>query len=458
MFARVGAIMRRLLGCLGLVLAVACGGTSSGGGSVAPAGGDGGAIVDGGTISDGGSISDGGAVPAQPDAGAHVADAGTPPTPDGGTTTTPPDAGTFPPADGGTASACEGLAPSRVGPPSGTHAMTLGSNDDLCQTAANGSGALAFSLFNGNATALPEDNRTDFLAPDGTARGSRQRGQPSLWSHELLGRLSNFLDLEKDGDSASAGYLLAAQDDRGNLLQATPAGTPRALVEDPLGGAMVASYDASDANLQGPLALTSFDENGAQRFRVVLSANRTNFATLAVDRQGNALIVTFAADNSLLGQWVSHDGAQGPVFTLLGPSGLGLNELANRVGGGFFFRRGHNPGDDWWQLDSLSTTVSPGPAWLKAVTSRPGVDHADLFMARNGRAYAVVALRMGQCADEVELFAPDGESCGKATFPPNTPGCNDMQVGYDGTLLQQAKGCSGTTCTCSVQWWTGFFH
>jgi hypothetical protein len=456
--------MRRLVGCLGLVLAAACGGSSSGGGSVAPPQDDGGVIIvnDGGTVSptpDAGQVADAGAPPPQADGGSA-----TPPPTDGGTTTTPPSDGgtTPPPADGGTASACDGLAPGPVGAPSGSVTTSLPLTGYSCGAAVNGSGGLALYEYNDSETPDATSNRTDFFAPDGTPRGTRFRGSSPDFVTPMLGRLNAFFDTEV----AHGHYEVVAQDDHGGVLRTTITGYTAQLVNDPLGGAMLWGFDVSDFGEKGPFVLSAFDDAGALRFQLTLDPQLGNaIAGLVVDQQGNALVLTVFVDKSgastsgLMGQWITHDGKVLPPFAPLPPDQNQVNEVFARVGGGVFFRTNA----DWWQLDSLASTVSRGPDWLFALTDGPGgFAQLNVFMARNSRAYAVIGLTpndAGFCAgDEVQLIAPNGEICGKATFPPGSNGCAQRTIGYDGTLVQIGSDFGGSSNSCVWQWWTGFFH
>jgi hypothetical protein len=455
--------MRRLVGCLGLVLAAACGGSSSsGGGSVAPPQQDDGGVIvvnDGGTASptpDAGQVADAGAPPPQADGGSATPPAPPPPT-DGGTTTIPPpDGGTTPPpADGGTASACDGLAPGPVGAPGGGVSIPLPRGGYSCGAAVDGSGGLALYEYNDSETADATSNRTDFFAPDGTPRGTRFRGSSPDSVTPMLGRLSAFFDTEV----AHGHFEVVAQDDHGGVLQTTITGITEQLLDDPGGGAILVGFGASDVAGQGPIVLSAFDDAGVLRFQTTLAPAFLGNAIdgVVVDPQGNTLVFAIVADG-LMGQWVKHDGTALPPFTVLPPDQTGVDAVFARIGGGVFFRRGA----DWWQLDSLSTTASRGPDWLSKDLG--GLAQMKVFMARNSRAYAVIGQDPngnGFCTDdEVQLIAPNGEICGKATFPPMGNGCALRTIGYDGTLVQidSEPTSDPSTNACHWHWWTGFFH
>ncbi|HEX4386155.1 MAG TPA: hypothetical protein VH083_24535 [Myxococcales bacterium] len=446
--------MRRLVGCLGLVLAAACGGSSSGGGgSVAP-GNDGGVIA----------APDGGAVvppPVTPDAGTV-----TPPATDGGTAAPPAtDGGTAapPPIDGGTASSsCDGISPIRVGAPSGTHAASADQDGFFaCSTAVNGSGALALSRLSHNFPNALKDNVDDFVSPSGVLRGTRSRGRDLFSPVVMIGRLNDFLDLEEQ-PVGSSGTALQSLNVEGEVLSSTHVNTVEKFVEDPAGGAMLLTDDFSDD--QDLFVLTSYDEDGEKRFSTLLSPilKRGFLTSVMVDRLGNTLFIcnlsgesATVAPQTFALQWVSHDGTVLPIFQLVGAPGNSGIPVVTRVGSGFFVELS----GAWMQLEPLASTLSPAPAWLSAAMRTRNA--GGVFMARNGRAYAMISLADSpQCSEQVvDLFAADGTSCGSVSFPAPSGSCQAPPlIGYDGTFAQPSNHCDGSTCTCNWRWWTGFFH
>jgi hypothetical protein len=169
-----------------------------------------------------------------------------------------------------------------------------------------------------------------------------------------------------------------------------------------------------------------------------------------------------SAPKAVDGQWIDHGGVAGPLFRALGPQPTYAHhmgfDLTQRVGSGLFL----NAGDWVAQVDSLATTLAPAPRWLQA---RP--DTA-LHMVHGGTGYAVLPPITGSrsnCARTIEVVAPSGTSCGFATFNGVSPACSYVRttVGYDGTVIlvfdEAIDQCSSSgSCTCTWQWWPGFFR
>jgi hypothetical protein len=133
--------------------------------------------------------------------------------------------------------------------------------------------------------------------------------------------------------------------------------------------------------------------------------------------------------------WIDHAGAAGPVFHAVGPmdhwAHLGM-DLTQRVGSGLFVA-----GSEWLgQIDSLATTVTPPPDWLKA---RP---HNLLHMVHGGKAYGVLdgPGYAADCVQTIEVVTTSGKSCGAATFRAGTGACyrSFIAMGYDGTVIREA--------------------
>ena len=166
--------------------------------------------------------------------------------------------------------------------------------------------------------------------------------------------------------------------------------------------------------------------------------------------------------NTVAGMWIDHDGAAGPVFQALGPQSKPAQQvgfrLTQRVGSGLFI----GAGGKWVaQIDSLATSTGPAPGWLQA---RP---NTRLHMVHGGSGYAVLPVpgTSGDCSQSVEVVAPSGTSCGTASFSAGSGNCDmkDIVVGYDGTVMQtfpdaKEKQCWFGACTCTWQWWPGFFR
>ena len=328
----------------------------------------------------------------------------------------------------------------------------------------NGSGALALSTLSTNFTNAAKDNVDDFVSPGGVLRGTRFRGRDLFSPVVIIGRLTDFLDLEEQPVSSSQ-TVLQSLNVEGEVLSRTSVNTVEKFVEDPTGGAMlVAGTDFDDPPV---FVLTSYDERGAKRFSTRLSPalNRGFLSSVMADRRGNTLFVSNisgesaeVAPQTFVLQWVTHDGTALPDFQLVGAPGNSGIPVVTRVGSGFFVELS----GVWMQLEPLASTLSPAPAWLSAAMSIPqGMQSGGVFMAHNGRAYAKISFPdSGRCAEQmVDLFAADGTSCGSTTFPNHSGTCETRPlIGYDGTFAQPSRSCDGSTCTCNWRWWTGFFH
>jgi hypothetical protein len=299
---------------------------------------------------------------------------------------------------------------------------------------ADGSGFLALST----------TSATDFLSPDGTLLSQTRERLP-----RITGQLSGF-----EGDVASSDSkqtALRAWDSHGSLVAEGPLRANfQDIAEDPTGGIAVLMRAT-------PPFVESYDTKLHLRWHVDLPLNRA-FAGVAVDRAGRTLVI-MDADPALTHErtaadaiWIDRDGTHGPVFRLLPPlSGfphLIVGNMTQRVGSGLFFLADRAT----LQIDSLSTIARPGPDWL------------DLFfdfgvhMVHDGRGYAV-ALSKGTTTGNpctIEVVAPSGKSCGTVSFGV----CQDIAVGYDGTVIEQLGegACGPAGCTTGWQWWTGYFH
>jgi hypothetical protein len=350
--------------------------------------------------------------------------------------------------DAGTADAeCDGLGPEPVGAPSGTHTMQAARVD--CGAAVTGTGALALRMTN----ALdPQNGAVHFVGPDGQLRSSTPAGTNAM----LLGRLSTFEGFAYTHLPGSGGWVAQTYDDRGILLAQGPdrPGFPT-VVEDPIGGIVLLQRD-------GPAAIENYDDRGKLRWRVELSRQITAIGGFAVDRLGNTFVTgdSSAYDKTVVAQWIDHEGVASPAFQLLGRQ-REWNHLEGkvvvRVGSGLFVHA-----DDWWQLESKSTSLEPPPAWF--VDAHPEL-MVGMQMVRNGRAYGIIYGPSGpDCTATVEIMTASGKSCGKASFSAGPGGCfwASSLIGYDGTFVQRvpppSNVCTGGVCSCTWHWWTGFFR
>ncbi|TMB39999.1 MAG: hypothetical protein E6J62_00820 [Deltaproteobacteria bacterium] len=290
-----------------------------------------------------------------------------------------------------------------------------------------------------------------FLDAAGTVKGNVKE-YPVFQTTQLTGQISGFEGLVYPVGQGVSTVVFAAD---GNLQSSAPdtppsSGTSPKLAEDPTGGVMAAFGATLDA----------YDASGARRFRVQLAHDA---AALGVDRAGNALVLS--NPGSLHGQWVDHSGKVGPDFDL-GVAAASF-ELYPRIGSGLFLLEVSSAGGlfqhtAWvYQLDSLAAAATPAPDWL---ASRPD---RRLHMAHGGTAYAMLPIPApGDCTKDIEVLAPSGKSCGSAKFQAPGSCANFIDVGYDGTVVQQLPaGIDAPSCTpgepcrsCTWRWWPGFFR
>jgi hypothetical protein len=345
---------------------------------------------------------------------------------------------------------CAALRPSLPG--AAPHSYTIPMPTDLtgvaCQPAeSDGSGTLALvlALIHGGDTA-------DFVS---SSSGERIGQGGAVGA--LFGRLSGFVGQHFAGGGEQ---WLSARDTNGNLFAQTKHSghSLSVVVDDPVGGVVV-PVDFGAAGVE------SYDDHLNLRWKAPPPGRQMAFG---VDRAGRTLILFNGDDrygmNTVAGVWLDEQGTAGPVFQAFGPQpgvvGFGLEP---RVGSGLFIRAGTATGPSWvGQIDSLATSVSPPPAWLQA---RPG---ALFHMVHNGTGYAVLPPGAGasaDCSQTIEVLGPSGTSCGTATFSAGSGSCNlnYIVIGYDGTVTQslptsKEKQCVWGACSCTWQWWPGFFR
>ena len=420
------------------------GGTGSDGGS-GTGGADGGTTADGGTGTDGGTMIDGGTAT------------------DGGTGAGGTDGGTS--TDGGTAAnECDGLLPAAPGAPVSYAVVAAPSFESSYCIAADTDGLGFAALRTGNSGEIHVSDLTFVDLRTNTKSGSTRTG-----SSDFVGQGSGFIEWGFIG--AGQFFDLAKLEDDGTASSRGSGGTTGGGVaaNDPLGG--LVSYRVTSA---GPV-LEAWDANASLRWTRQPNSTGTA-AVVGVDRVGNILALTFgAADGSgtqLLGQWFSHDGVPGPVFSAGSTTGWphdGAGKLFERVGSGLFLSvsrgaSGGVPGEAIWLAEFLpgENGALPPPAWLQA---RPGTT---LHMVHGGQGYGMLPIpgAAAACAQSIEVLAPSGASCGRATFEIAPGACqtNPIGIGYDGTVLQQLPAsmercADGTTgCTCTWRHWQSHFR
>jgi hypothetical protein len=290
-----------------------------------------------------------------------------------------------------------------------------------------------------------------FARPTGETLG--KQGGPRI--DPVTEQLDGFVVQNFAGGGA---YWLSAYDSSGRELLEAQFG-PSNLREDPTGGGVAVEFRSPS------IVLNSYDAQLRRRFSLPLPPE-SGGSPLAVDRAGNTLVLSGSqryGTGSSAAFWVDHEGAMGPIFMLLGPTDATPSLQATvRVGSGLFIASG---GRWTLQLDSLSTNPEPAPAWL---ASRPV---REMHMVHGGRGYAILPQNAaldatGDCVQSIEVVAPSGKSCGTSTFRAASGSCHTLgiRVGYDGTVVQQLPSsaehrcpANDNLCTCTWQWWPGFF-
>ena len=344
---------------------------------------------------------------------------------------------------------CAGLVPAAPGAPNSYRQKPLRSTDQVCERGAvDGSGNLALW-----STELFQGFKSDVVFLD---FAGNVRGQGSGVATELTEQLAGFegINLFPQSGHDFETVLYAAD---GTKTASTPGGAHFPILADvPTGGTVIATGDAG----AGASTLEAYDATGKRRWRTQL-AHET--VAVGVDRAGNTL--TLFKAGTLHGQWVDASGKAGAAFDLgdaLAPPPSDAFELYPRIGSGLFLLRLAGGHTTWLhQLDSLATVAAPAPDYLR---SRPDTR---LHMAHDGKAYAMLPIPAQRaCTQRIEVLAPSGKSCGSAEFTLSPGSCttNFIDIGYDGTVVQQLPAsmedhsCRGNQCSCTWRWWPGLFH
>jgi len=337
---------------------------------------------------------------------------------------------------------CAVLRPPAPGPPVARHTIQA-FRVDCSAGLTDGGGTLASGTIN---VLQPENGRLEFLGPSGAVLSSY-----GTTNGFVTGQLSGFEGQVWSGPDT---WMLTGWDSSGRPRASTGARQQlQYITEDPRGGMVVYGI---------PQGIESYDERLNLRWRVKVPASAAP-AAFAVDRAGWTLALfdgdPSRAPKSMIGMWIDPAGKAGRVFQVLGPQSdfphNGGFSLAQRVVSGLFLGQGGWLG----QLDSGSTTLAPAPDWLRA---RP---NTTLHMVHGGTGYAVMQTAINACSHTVEVLAPSGVRCGTATFTADASSCafNRATVGYDGTAVltfneANDQCASAGRCTCSWQWWPGFFR
>lgn len=350
---------------------------------------------------------------------------------------------------------CAGLVPAPPGTPSASHTITFDNSagSPFCMPAAvDGDGTLALDLWDGR----PGYGRSiDFVSPTGTRLGGDVNGGQSVMTEQLDGFIAlNYL---------GGGSWVSRFDSQGKETTRTAVfSEARGMAVDPTGGAVWPKIGLGPTGETVSLELFASDAHLTSRWHAVLPAKP--LAALAVDRTGNTLVIVDGDDlygkNTAGGIWVDHNGAVGTEFQLLTslPTSAHLLTLvvAERVGSGLFV--GTEAATWRVQIDSLSTAPAAPPAWLAPRSVSP------IHVVHGGKGYAVLPNpAVGDCTQTIDVVSPSGKSCGFHSFRAASGSCATswIRVGYDGTVAQNlpnAPSCSGRSCSCSWQWWSGFYR
>jgi hypothetical protein len=188
---------------------------------------------------------------------------------------------------------------------------------------------------------------------------------------------------------------------------------------------------------------------------------------VGLDQQNRALVITDGGGGSISAQWFdAQGGALTGEFVLIASFTAGANtwfETGPLIGGGLAVRRVDQKSDAGGRGFTTSqwlVTVAPGaataqdaPQWLAGRTN------TRMALARGAKAYAMLPLGApgADCAQQVEVLAPDGASCSSfdATVARGQCRTEDLALGLDGTVLQLLPRALTQANTCSYRWWPG---
>jgi hypothetical protein len=187
---------------------------------------------------------------------------------------------------------------------------------------------------------------------------------------------------------------------------------------------------------------------------------------LGVDALNRTLVITGGASAGVItAQWFDARGT--PLtgeFTLLTGFVPGPNtwfEAAPLVGGGLAVRRMDQQNDangrpfrtaQWLvTVPAGAASATDAPQWMK---DRPSTN---LALTGSRRAYAVLPMGApdADCAQKVEIVAPDGTSCGSFDIGIGAGKCRTEDVGLslDGTPIQLMPRELVQPNTCAYRWW-----
>ncbi|MGZ6142887.1 MAG: hypothetical protein ACXWLM_06090 [Myxococcales bacterium] len=364
--------------------------TASGGPAAAPDGGaaapDGGAAVDAGIFPDAGAASDAGA----------------------------PDSGVDP---------CHGLAPSTEGMRSWSVAADAGVT--AAGGTTDGDGLL------GLLSEGPRNHALHMLHPDGTWVGT-------ITIQNMVGLApltQGFTTIVYPGDDPDAYGVFELAPGR-YLLRFVVYGLP-AWAMPALGTQYLIAGPFHDGPSSAPSPQARWiDVSGSGLQSSGPLASAAAIVAAGADGSGSSLVVfAGATPGTLDAQWFGPRAqASTGLFPLLNDA-PGWLTVSPALGGGVLIRGYDLPArtGHLCLLATDATACTPPPAWM---LSRPG---ADLHVARGGRAWASLT-RAANCADSVEIIAPDGTSCGSAELSQGACDRPRPEVGVDGTVVQATTG------------------
>jgi hypothetical protein len=253
---------------------------------------------------------------------------------------------------------------------------------------------------------------------------------------------------------------------RGPDMQGKPA-----VKEAALGGALFAGdFNALNSDLNKQRHQACFlDQNVSTRWCMDLASRGTVFG-LGTDASNRSIVITDGGSGNISAQWFDVNGtALTGAFTIITAFRAGANtwfETAALIGGDVAVRRvdlQKDPGGRDYTTSQWLVTVKTGqssaqaaPQWL---TSRPSTN---LAIARSGKAYAMLPLGApnADCAQKVEILAPDGTSCGSFDAGLGSGQCRteDLALTKDDTPIQLLPKDPATPSSCSWRWWPGALH
>jgi len=264
----------------------------------------------------------------------------------------------------------------------------------------------------------------------------------------------------------SGSYLtLESWDHRGQLARSSPAMWGDMLTRGaPRGGVLIAGKFSWITDTPSKRQAWMFGPDLNVLWAQDLASRGAIFGT-GCDPDNRCLIISNGGGGAISAQWLDANGAAlTGEFTLLDSFQAGPStwfETAPWIGGGLAVRRVDQQNDDKghaYRTAQWLVTVGagqprpvPAPQWLK---DRP---NTNLALARGGKGYAL--LPMGapdvQCAQRIEIVAPDGTSCDSldANIAAGRCRTEDMTVTLGGTPVQEMPADPSQPPICSYRWW-----